>query len=200
MARAVQIGVALTGLVLGFAADSPAAIITVYDKDRAGWEFGAGEYETEDFNNLVLNPGLSGKSKTGGGISRGRHWSDIVRESYPTTWSFETPINGFGGNWDLRPAGPGSGIAFVVTFTDSSTMKVPSEIAHTFSGQFWGFLSTKPISQVTFQSSTQSRFYVQETFYLDNMVYSPVPEPGTLTLVGLGVAGLVVGTVRRRRR
>ena len=40
---------------------------------------------------------------------------------------------------------------------------------------------------------------VQETYELENMVYSTVPEPGTLLLLGAGLFGLAVFLRKRSK-
>jgi len=62
-------------------------------------------------------------------------------------------------------------------------------------GGFIGIVGTTPFHKVTFASS------IAEVFNVGNVAYAhaaPVPEPGTLTLFGLGACGLI-GLARRRR-
>ncbi len=175
-----------------------AATISVYNNDQPGWAAAAGSYTTETFSSTTLNPGLSVISTVGqvtGGL-----WSDrLVPGSQTTQWNFATPITAFGGNWDLTPGGPGTGIAFTVTFANNTTQSVGTEVPDSFSGEFFGFTSSLPIISVLETAGTQPGF--AETYNLSNLVYSstvpgPIPGAGFAGLAALALAG-VYARVRR---
>ena len=166
------------------------ATFTTYDNDKSGWATATGSYLTETFSSSSLNPGIS-VSTLFGSVS-GNVWYDRVGKSpgtvLTTTFSFSPTIFAFGGNWDMTPYGPGTGIA---VYADGNFV---GEIANTDNGQFWGFTSTTDFTNVALKagSGTSSPYY-QETFTLDNMVYNSsatVPEPTLLLLFGAGLLGL----------
>ncbi len=101
-----------------------------------------------------------------------------------TTWSFTPQITAYGGNWDLAGGG-GSGNSLGV-YVDNLTNPVEF-IPSSYNGGFWGFTSDTPFSKVLLKGGTGTN---QQTYQLDNMVYSPVPLPGTLGLLSSGLLGL----------
>ncbi len=147
---------------------------TVYT-DRAAWEAAIPTYEEEFFTDTTLNTGLSVVSDNGfiDGV-----WRDQVNDGNSTTWYFDDPITGFGGNWDLAfPSGPGIGIKI---FLDG--VLVEQEIPNTTAGTFWG-VANGPFDEVLLTGGTQGSG--RETYVLYNMVYG-VPEPATLILLSIG--------------
>ena len=98
----------LTFLVLLFVATSVNAAITVYT-DRTAWESAVGAYMQESFEDATLNPGVSVVSSNGFVDTTNQWWWDVVDEGETTTWSFNAPIIGWGGYWDLTENDPGSG-------------------------------------------------------------------------------------------
>jgi len=67
-------------------------------------------------------------------------------------------------------------------------------ISNSYDGEFWGFTSDTPFTSVKLVGGSGSN---QQNYRLDDMVYSPVPEPATLGLVALGGLGALL---RRKHR
>lgn len=192
-----------TGLVLFFFAASAAASITTYT-DRSAWEYavnyltGSYLFGVEFFTDATLNPGVSVVSTYPGNIDTTKGvWSDkLVCPEYggptTTTWQFDSLLFGYGGNWNPgEPGGPGANIS--VSFDGSWTFV--GEVPNTYTGEFWGFVSTDPFSKVRLEPGSACNGAWCETYELDNMVYALIPEPCTLFLLALG--GLAV--LRKQR-
>jgi hypothetical protein len=191
------------------------AQFTVFNS-RPAWEAAlAGlTIHTEDFNqgnnSAPDAPGL-GVSALRGAI-QASVWRDLMDDltGIPgTTWSFASPggIAGFGGNFDLAgPGGNGSGIAVSVVFAVGGS-GVIGEIPDVLIGEFWGFTTTNPVSQVVFAEGTQStNFFAVESYELDNLSYAVagavalVPEPATVVLTAAGLVATAACARRRRAR
>ena len=155
------------------------ATVTVYPKDRPGWESAVCVYEEEFFTDDILNPGVSVVSDLGH-VESGVWWDRLVCPAYgltTTTWHFAPPLVGFGGNWDPGiPGGPGANISVAV---DGSWVSI-GEIPNTYTGEFWGFVSTEPFSAVRLSNGSNCDGAWCETYELDNMVYS-VNQPPNVT-------------------
>ena len=65
-----------------------------------------------------------------------------------------------------------------------------NQVPSTFSGQFFGFTSTNAFDSIVFTAGTQANGV--ETYNLDNLHFGTVPEPGSMALLGLGLAGLAM--------
>jgi parallel beta-helix repeat protein len=99
-------------------------------------------------------------------------WLDIIGDEggpngpTKTTWQFTPPIYAYGGNWNLAgPGGPGSAIEVYVNQT------LVGIIPNTYSGQFWGFVSTELFSNVLLQEGAAPSGW-RESYEMDNMVYA----------------------------
>ena len=155
-----------------FTAGSASADITLFDQDRSGWESAVGVYEEEFFEDATLNPGLSVDSDYPGSVDTIKQvWWDrlFCSPATTTTWQFDTPLIGFGGYWNPGvPGGPGARIAVAI---NGSWVDV-GEIPEAYTGEFWGFVSTEPFSQVLLEPGSACNGAWCETYELDNMVYS----------------------------
>jgi len=162
--------------------------VTVYNS-RADWETAVGGiYAEEFFDDAVLNPGLGVVSSAGS--ASGGVWNDRLEPGgATTTWSFGTKQVGCGGNWDLSVNGAGTGIKLFL-----NGVAVSQEIPNSITGGFFGLVSTISFDTVLLTCGTQAQGV--ETYTLDNLVYSSVPEPATLSLLALG--GLILRRKSKR--
>ena len=162
-----------------------AATVTVYT-DKADWENAVGgQFLTESFADSQLNPGVSFVSTESGHINPAQEcYQDVLAsqsQSEPmTTWSFVPELIGYGGNWTLGGPG-GSGNSLLVYIADS--LVYVGFISNSYDGGFWGFTSDTPFTSVRLVGGSGSN---QQTYSLDDMVYSQVPEPATMVLLVLG--------------
>ena len=163
------------------------ATVTVYPNDRPGWESAlCCGYEEESFTDAILNPGVSVVSEYPGYVDtvKGVWWDNLICPGETggpttTTWQFDTPLYGFGGNWNPGvPSGPGSRIAVAI---DGSWVSI-GEIPETYIDQFWGFVSTEPFNAVLLSSgSLCSGTPWCEKYELDHMVYAQDTTPPVIT-------------------
>jgi len=180
------------------------ADVTIY-ANQATWAAAVGgPYLVEDFNDPTLIPGLTITSvspwftipynETNYAFARQKVMRDQVNEANNqwTVFTFAIPIYAFGGFFDLAgPTGPGTNITVSVGGT-----VLTNAILNSTYGTFWGMVSTTPFSSVTFSEGTAC---CVETYDLENLSVAPVPEPGTISLIGVGVAALLLARFRRRR-
>lgn len=184
---------------------------------------GGQPFQTEDFNSTTFNPGIS-VSFTGdhtlASLSPGlpcttacvilppakdpdtnatEVWRDNLQDGGTTTWQFSGSqfpggIFAWGGDWDLRPNNPGSGITTTVQLFLGGQQVVSSIIPSTFEGAFWGIVSDTPFNQVILSGSS-------ENYTLDNMVYAQsVPESSSALGVLLSAFGAGIMLKRQQQQ
>ena len=184
--------IVLTALIatigFGTAGEAHAAVVTEFLNDKPGFESAANALVLEDFNDGVLDAEVSVVS--GNGFINVNFWDDLLTSTASTTWSFDPPINAWGGVFDCTPAGPGSGID--LELVDGTMFSVPNGIPGSCSGQFYGVVSDMAFKSVVLTTSGQ------ETYDMDDMVYSFVLIAGELLSLdtsALMIAGLTSGAV-----
>lgn len=107
------------------------------------------------------------------------------------TFSFSVPILAFGINVNTFATLPGS-----YTITTNLGDSAPSgfdPFPGFLTGQFVGLISDTPFTSVTFDSVGGFEYT------LDDLTYAPVPEPGTMVLLGGALWGPRAFGSRRKK-
>ena len=183
---------------LANAAIARAGVIMVYT-DKSAWENAVGGlFLTEDFADAELNDGVSFVSTESGHINPAQQcYQDVLASQSAnepeTVWSFVPQIVAYGGDWTL--GGPGGSGNSLLVYLDDAAEPV-GFISNSYGGEFWGFTSDVPFTSVTLRGGLGTN---QQNYSLDNMVYSSVPEPGTIGLLAGALIGLLLVQSRRTR-
>ena len=126
---------------------------------------------------------------------------------FDTVFSFDAPMDAFGGRFDLSVSGFGQGLQFYILKLDNTEELVSFELCCT-STVFFGFQSTEAFKAVRIEGGTAGGAALPETYALNDIVYSTevfpdppagVPEPATWALMigGFMGMGLMLRRVRR---
>lgn len=152
--------------VVAFVTSIAPGQFTVYT-DRADWEAAVSDFLEEDFDDGVLNAGISVVSDEG--AIAGTYWADQVSSSLgnSTTWTFAPQIYAFGGFWDYSPQGLGELISITIdgAYVGDITPVYPQETV------WWGVVSADRFSDVLVQGAGAGGLPL-ETYNFDDMVYS----------------------------
>ncbi len=173
--------------------------LTTYPGDAPGWRAAVVNYETEFFNDATLEPEVSFTTDVGY-VHADKYWCDqITLPDYgdnETIWHFATPITAFGGDWDLRTGGPGTALKVYI----NESWVLVGEIPNSYSGEFWGFVSSEPFTDVLIDHGSNIVAWA-ETYHMDNMVYSfqridikPGNFPNSINLKSKGVIPVAILT------
>lgn len=198
-------GVLLLGLTVSGA---QAAIVTQFSGNAnfAAWQAAAGgPVVTEDFTDGTLVPELEitvsvGTGFTpvvGGGIYSDRANDAVADANNPLLTFTGLGATAFGADWDLGPNDAGTGLDFLITFADMSTMTLADAINNPFENEFFGIVSNMAIRSIRLLEGSQDALF--ETFDMDNArIVSAVPIPAALPLFLSAIAAL--GFMGRRRK
>lgn len=156
-----------------------------FDTTGAGDNYG---FISTDYAGLYNNTGLSLQNNTFGyGRNDGFREIDFIFGSAVTAFGFNWGASDV--SWELRAYGPG--MAFLESHMIGPTFDSNA-------GDFFGIANAAGISRVFLVGAPG------DYIFIDNFTYAPgdsqpVPEPGTMLLLGSGLAGLA-GYGRRKMK
>lgn len=190
MLNRLTAAIVMSGALVLTAIPVPAA--TTFYTDRAAFEAVTNPLSVEDFADAALVAGLSvvtsvGQTQTG-------FWRDRPTPAgAQTQWSFAAPVTAFGADFDLSPAGSGTGLQFLL---DGTTLLTQSLV--TFTPTFFGFTSDVPFSSVVIQSAVAPTNFLAETHNMDNLSFgtvlappvAPVPLPAAVWMLLAALVGV----------
>jgi hypothetical protein len=159
-------------LYLFFSGAAMGFTVIIYT-DKTEWESAlAGHYLTEDFDDQLLNDGVSYISSESGHINvKCGCYQDVLMsasENEPSTiWTFVPQIVAYGGSWTL--GGPGGSGNSLLIYIDGIEQPV-AVISNNYNGDFLGFIADTPFTSVRLVGGIGSN---QQSYRLDDMVYSP---------------------------
>lgn len=188
-------------LLFAAQATATAATIDIYT-DFAQWNLAVAARSsicaTETFNDEILDPWLTIQSDLPGTIQNFQFESIVRKKSEPVLndlFAFTLPaVFAFGAEVDLvNPGGPGEGIG---VWADLGGVDTSIGLIDRNTDGWWGFIVTgAAFGYVRFEGGGME-MGGQETYHLDNLSVSCVPEPGSLLLMA---AGLLLFARRLRR-
>ena len=189
-------------IVAAFYGSVASATLVVYT-DRATWEGVVGGFVTEDFNGVT--PGSLSLGVNNVGLISIELFDQVAENRIDSGSGFNN-INGtnfWNGNMDAF-GNPSSAmilqdsiIAFGADWTDTTTgglltatiggeTLLFSDYLSGAGGGFLGVVADSPFSSIAFDTEHGGA----EQFGMDDFSFSAVPEPATLMLLGLGLAGI----------
>jgi hypothetical protein len=174
------------------------AAVTVYT-NKSAWAAALGNiYSTETFDSgpfntygsIVLNPEINIIANNHGFIpNTSLTWHDQIDSNDPTIFNFQDSIQAFGADWDLTSYWIGTPNPLVLSLNN-----VPVTPSITQNG-FFGVISTTPFTSA--KISLGGGAY--SNWDINNLVYSPVPEPSLVLPVIVAFAAMLFVFIKRRK-
>ena len=175
--------------------------------DRAAWRIAAGggtgdlvEDFSEGYNQLPADVGMFAISETGDGgalVTAAQVLVTNVDSWGPNdtiTFTFEHAINALGFWVTPDSDDVGARISFATNTLDTGHYYLPSSAGE----EFRGFVFSGPITVFTIDHTAGGFYGLYGRHTIDNVEAFSTPEPSSVVLFGLGLAGLALA--RRRKR